>query len=131
VKRELQLLATVGTLSVSLWGRPKTDVLVMRNGDRLTCEVKSLQLPVGAMRDASEFVGYLGSLLRENPARVDVDDELEQLGTNHNAPPPPGGVPIRPVRKPHRRRLLRCAGLRVVPDVLDKRPAFFVARAVE
>jgi putative salt-induced outer membrane protein YdiY len=33
-------------LGTPLYGRPKTDVIIMRNGDRLTCEIKSLDSDV-------------------------------------------------------------------------------------
>lgn len=36
------LLAITAALPRPAWGRAKTDVLVMSNGDRITCEVKSL-----------------------------------------------------------------------------------------
>ncbi len=40
----LKNLVLVTLLSLAaLWARPKTDVIVMRNGDHLTCEIKKLE----------------------------------------------------------------------------------------
>ena len=36
------ILITLLLLAAPLFGRDKTDVLVMKNGDRMTCEVKGL-----------------------------------------------------------------------------------------
>ena len=42
--RSLPVLAIVTTLVLnSVWARDKTDVVIMQNGDRLTCEIKKLE----------------------------------------------------------------------------------------
>ena len=40
------ILVTLLLLAAPLFGREKTDVLVMKNGDRMTCEVKGLDAGV-------------------------------------------------------------------------------------
>ena len=42
--RSLPVLAIVTTLVLnSVWARDKTDVVIMMNGDALTCEIKELE----------------------------------------------------------------------------------------
>ena len=53
---KLPVLAIVSTLLLtSLWARDKTDVLIMENGDRLTCEIKKLER--GKLEVSTSYMG--------------------------------------------------------------------------
>ena len=56
-------------LVVPLFGRPKTDALVMKNGDRFTCEIKKLEN--GVLYAALDYVDGTISIDWAKVARVE------------------------------------------------------------
>ena len=58
MKKALSLVLLVLLLSSTLcWGRPKTDIVTMHNGDRVTCAIKSLY--AGILECSTDIMGTL------------------------------------------------------------------------
>lgn len=65
----MKLLLAVIALAAVAFGRPKTDVLVMKNGDRITCEIKKLE--GGILLAALDYVDGNVAIDWEKVARVE------------------------------------------------------------
>ena len=65
------LLHSVVLLALPLWAREKTDILVMKNGDRMTCEVKGLD--AGVLYVSLDYIDGTASVDWSKVARVESD----------------------------------------------------------
>ena len=71
------LVLAVASLSPTVVARPKTDVLVMKNGDRITCEIQTLQR--GQLEITTDYtrgiimVDWSKVQLIESPTRFQVE----------------------------------------------------------
>lgn len=65
----IRLVFLVSALAVPLFGRPKTDAIVMKNGDRFTCEIKKLEN--GVLYTALDYVDGTISIDWAKVARVE------------------------------------------------------------
>jgi hypothetical protein len=69
MKTNLTLLSLVLLLAVPLLARDKVDVLVMKNGDRMTCEVKALD--AGVLYVSFDYIDGTASVDWSKVARLE------------------------------------------------------------
>ena len=67
----LALIGAALVLAPALFAREKTDVLVMKNGDRLTCQVKGLD--AGVLYVSFDYIDGTASVEWSKVARLESD----------------------------------------------------------
>src|SRR6266480_344452 len=95
------LLLTFALLfTVQLYARDKTDIMVMTNGDRLTCEVKGLE--AGVLYVSFDYIDGTASVQWSKVARLEskqlfiVKTEDGSVYTGSlNTPESPAGQPVK------------------------------------
>jgi hypothetical protein len=93
------LLSTVLVSTIPLFARDKTDVIVMKNGDRMTCQVKGLD--AGVLSVSFDYIAGTTSVQWSKVARLEsnqlfivkTEDGSVYTGTL-NTPETPAGQPI-------------------------------------
>jgi hypothetical protein len=94
------LLISILALPTSLFARENTDVLVMKNGDRMTCQVKGLE--AGVLYVSFDYIDGTASVQWSKVARLEsnqlfiVKTEDGSVYTGKlNTPETPGGQPVK------------------------------------
>jgi hypothetical protein len=99
MKIRVLALTSVLIFTISLFGREKTDVLVMKNGDRMTCQVKGLD--AGVLYVSFDYIDGTAAVEWSKVARLDsnqlfivkTEDGSVYTGRLHT-PETPSGQPV-------------------------------------
>src|SRR5271163_1618980 len=98
--RSLMLSLVLLGLASSLFARDKTDVLVMKNGDRMTCQIKGLD--AGVLYVSFDYIDGTTSVQWSKVAHLEsnqlfiVQTEDGEVRTGRlNTPETPAGQPVR------------------------------------